>query len=106
MRLLQRLLLNSTYRSAKSQRTRRSSLRAQSGRKHLNKETLFPMLGGSIPQAGLIGLSNLAGAAFFACVGYALAVIAENISRPHVTGIAVGSAVAALGGLALMLPVL
>mgnify|MGYP001041625715 FL=1 len=57
-------------------------------------------------QTGLTGLANFAGAAFFACGGYTLAVLAKSTALPHFLAILAGGVVAAAIGAVLLLPVL
>lgn len=57
-------------------------------------------------QTGLAGLANFAGAAFFACGGYTLAVLSKHTALPHLLSIVLGGAVAAAIGAILLLPVL
>ncbi len=57
-------------------------------------------------QTGLTGLANFAGAAFFACGGYTLAVLARHTALPHLLVIVAGGLVAAIIGAILLLPVL
>lgn len=57
-------------------------------------------------QTGLTGLANFAGAAFFACGGYTLAVLTRYTAVPHFLVIVAGGLAAAVIGAILLLPVL
>ncbi|WP_406625213.1 branched-chain amino acid ABC transporter permease [Acidovorax sp. SDU_ACID1] len=57
-------------------------------------------------QTGFAGIANFAGAAFFACGGYTVAVLTKNTALPHVLAILAGGVVTAAIGAILLLPVL
>ncbi|WP_341644183.1 branched-chain amino acid ABC transporter permease [Thauera sp. SDU_THAU2] len=57
-------------------------------------------------QTGFAGIANFAGAAFFACGGYTVAVLVQNTALPHGLAILVGGIVTAAIGAILLLPVL
>ncbi|WP_242612618.1 branched-chain amino acid ABC transporter permease [Corticibacter populi] len=57
-------------------------------------------------QTGFAGIANFAGAAFFACGGYTMAVLTQHTGVPHVLAILVAGAVTAGIGAVLLLPVL
>ncbi len=57
-------------------------------------------------QTGLTGLANFAGAAFFTCGGYTLAVLMKSTTISHLSALLAGGVAAAAIGMVLLLPVL